>query len=83
MNLKKNKYIWFISRKNNLIKYFISYHKFKNEKLFKNGLVKDIIISTNIDWDYKSLKDEIKIEKIKSKDNILYEKMYEKAVCML
>lgn len=81
MNLKKNKYIWFISRKNNLIKYFISYHKFKNEKLFKNGLVKDIIISTNID--YKSLKNEIKIEKIKNKDNILYEKMYEKAVCML
>lgn len=81
MNLKKNKCIWFISRKNNLIKYFISYHKFKNEKLFKNGLVKDIIISTNID--YKSLKNEIKIEKIKNKDNILYEKMYEKAVCML
>lgn len=70
MNLKKNKCIWFISRKNNLIKYFISYHKFKNKKLFKNGLVKDIIISTNIDWDYKSLKDEIGIEE-KSKDNIL------------
>lgn len=32
--------------------------------------MKDIIISTNIDWDYKSLKDEIGIEE-KSKDNIL------------
>ena len=38
--------------------------------------MKDIIINTNIDWDYKSLKDaQIGIEEIKTKDDSFFIKI--------
>ncbi|WP_410542233.1 FxSxx-COOH system tetratricopeptide repeat protein [Wolbachia endosymbiont of Tetranychus urticae] len=55
-----------------LVKYFYSYRDAKKEKLFKDGVIKDVIISTNIDLDYKDLKkNEVRVKKIESFDNIL------------
>ena len=56
----------------NLIKYFFSYQKSKEEGLFKDGLIKDITICTNIDWDFDDLeRAQITVERIQGKDDIL------------
>lgn len=62
-----------------LIKYFLSYQKFKNDKFFKNSTIKDIIIYTNIDLDFENLKNsKIEIEKIEDEDDILDMEFIEK-----
>ncbi|XP_076672115.1 uncharacterized protein LOC143371117 [Andrena cerasifolii] len=55
-----------------LIKYFFSYQDSKEQELFKNGTIKDIIICTNIGFNFDDLeKAEIKVERIIGKDDIL------------
>ena len=55
-----------------LIKYFFSYQDSKGQDLFKNGTIKDIIICTNIGFNFNDLeKAQIKVERIIGKDDIL------------
>ncbi|XP_014467385.1 PREDICTED: uncharacterized protein LOC106740649 isoform X2 [Dinoponera quadriceps] len=56
----------------NLINYFFSYQDSKNEELFKDGSIKDVIVYTNINLNFESLKSaQIGVEKIEDKDDIL------------
>ena len=56
----------------NLIKYFISYNDCKKQKLFKSNLINDVTICTNIGLDLEDLKKEnIVVQKIENKDDIL------------
>ena len=55
-----------------LIKYFLSYRDSKEQELFTNGTIKDIIICTNIGFNVKDLKKaKIEVEEIVDKDDIL------------
>lgn len=48
-----------------LIKYFFSYQDVKKEKLFKDGVIKDVIICTNVDLDFDELQSkQIHVEKL-------------------
>ncbi|XP_014271440.1 uncharacterized protein [Halyomorpha halys] len=56
----------------NLPKYFFSYLDAKKENLFEGGIIKDVIICTNINFDDQVFKNkDIKIQRIKNKDYIL------------
>lgn len=53
-------------------KYLISYHKSKNEEVFKTGIIENVTVYTNADFNYKELeRTGIIIKQIKTKNDIL------------
>lgn len=59
-------------QKYSLIKYYYSYMTCKNQKLFKKGSFKDLIICTNIDFDIDDLKrNGIDVHPVTEEDDIL------------
>jgi hypothetical protein len=61
-----------------LQKYFISYREIKKHHLFKNIILKDFIICTNIGFDFEQIENNLmKLKKIESNDHLYFEELSE------
>jgi hypothetical protein len=61
-----------------LQKYFISFREIKKHNLFKNIILKDFIICTNIGFDFKQIESNLmKLEKKESNDHLYFEELSE------